>query len=48
MYLFKELKVYNTLCPANTGSYNANLDRTGLKIVTLLNYVRKKKRKEIQ
>ena len=29
-------------------SYNANLGRTRLKIKTLLNYTRKKKRKEIQ
>ena len=42
----KKYKVYNTLCPAN--SYNANLGRTRLQIKTLLNYIKKKKRKEIQ
>jgi len=42
----KKYKVYNTLCPAN--SYKANLGRTRLYIKTLLNYIRKKKRKEIQ
>ena len=45
----KKYKVYNTLCPAKSyNSYNANLGRTRLQTKTLLNYIRKKKRKEIQ
>ena len=45
VFISRNIK-FTILCPAS--SYNANLGRTRLYIKTLLNYTRKKKRKEIQ